>query len=137
MAFQAIAAPSASANRARLESPDAAIIAAWERWQTAHAAYDALPYADEGCDHTPEEAAQWAIIDAEEAVIQSATATTPEGVAIQLWLALYHSQTDRETCAAIMRRDLAGLEAEAIGFDWGARLIFAALRSLQAQGAAL
>lgn len=139
----AVAALPLAAMPMPLASPgnDAEILAAWERWREAHAVYDALPFADEiGLEpgtRTPDEAEQWGIIDEAQAVLATTKAATPEGAAIQLWVALWPSNHDGEVVRAIFRRDLAWFEANESDFDWDVRLILAALRSLQAQGAAL
>ena len=103
---------------------DQALIEAGRRWREAHDALEALPPDD------PREAAQWSVIDEAETAIQTATAATPEGVALQLWVALYHTQTDRETGLASIRHDLAGVLSREQEFDFHARLIVGALRSL-------
>ena len=115
---------------------DAAIVEAWERRKAAYDVYNALPFADERRGqvitvggYTPEEAAQWAIIDAAEDVIRSTVASTPEGVAIQLWTQLSHC-CEREDEAAALQRDLTHFEAQGDLLDWTERMTVAALRSL-------
>lgn len=116
---------------------DAVIEAAWQRRQATFAEYNAL--GDEwGQDPMhPEEARLWGIIDGAEEVIRSTVTTTPRGVAIQLWTALCHSITDRVDDAAATRGDLAHFYEIEQGQDWNARLVLAALRSLEGMGTAL
>lgn len=115
---------------------DDVLHAAWERRIEALSVYNALPHSEkDGEPYTPEEAAQWAIIDAAEDVIRSTVASTPEGVAIQLWTLMGHSVSQREDEEATHRRDLDYFEARGNKLDWAERLTVAALRSLQAQPA--
>ncbi|MEO6151868.1 MAG: hypothetical protein ABIT09_01245 [Croceibacterium sp.] len=114
---------------------DTALTEAWNRRVAAFSAYNELPYSDtDGEPYTPEEAAQWAIINAAEDLIRSTDATTPNGIAIQLWTQFSHSVTDRMDEAATQRRDLAYFEAQGDRLDWTERLTLAALRSLQTMG---
>ena len=130
------AAPINTAAVAETEANDAEIIGAWN---TRHAAYDqfnALPFSDEpDTAQTPEERAQWAIIDATEETIRATIAASPHGAAIQLWTALQHDITDRQDEAAVLRRDLEWFKDDK-GQDWTIRLILSALRSLNAIEAA-
>lgn len=113
-------------------SADASILAAWNRRIEAFRIYNALPYSEDGGKtYTPEEAAQWAIIDSAEEVIRSTPAKTPQGAAIQLWTALGHGITSRDDEAATRRRDLAYFEAKDGELDWTDRLTLAAIRSLE------
>lgn len=113
------------------------ILEAWNRRIAAFAIYDELPNSEtEGEPYTPEEAAQWAIIDGAEDVIRSTVATTPEGVMIQLWTQLSHNVTDRNDEAATRRRDLAHFEAQGEMLDRTERLTIAAIRSLKGMEAA-
>ncbi|WP_267386148.1 hypothetical protein [Sphingomonas sp. GC_Shp_3] len=120
-------------------NPDAAIIAAWERRQTAYAAYNALPIENEPVidGYGPGEAELWAVIDAAEAEIRSATAATTRGAMIQLSCAVFHSLTQQSDVDAYERGDLAAIEAGEHGpCDWSGRLALAALRSLMVMEAA-
>ena len=47
-------------------------------------------------DYTPDEEAQWAIIDAAEKIIHAGTAATPQGAEAQLWTSLYYLFIDNE-----------------------------------------
>lgn len=114
--------------------PDAAIKAAWERRQTAYTRYSLLPFADEPGEYTPEEKNLWAIVDQAEEEIRAAVAKTPEGVAIQLWVALYHVVSGREHDAMITRGDLDGLARVDKELDWNGRFVISALRSLRSMG---
>ncbi|MEO6151666.1 MAG: hypothetical protein ABIT09_07780 [Croceibacterium sp.] len=133
LAAATLALPSAALAAS---NSDAAIETAWNRRVEAFSVYNALPYSEApGEPYTPEEAAQWAIIDAAEDVIRATVATTPEGIAIQLWTQFSHSVTARDDEAATQRRDLAHFEAQGDQLDWTERLTIAALRSLQAMEA--
>ena len=112
---------------------DAAIQAAWDRRAAAYEAYNLLPYDEAVGEYTPEEAAQWAIIDEAEKVIRSTVATSPIGVAIQLWTSLAHSLGTRDDEAATLRRDLQYFDEREIELDWTDRLVIAAIRSLANQ----
>ena len=139
IADPAVAALVAVPGIAVAQGGDAKIEAAWERRQLAYAAYNAQPVDQPGLQpgevETPEEKRLWAIIDEAEEVIRSNVATTPRGVAIQLWCCLYHSVAGREDDQAITRGDLDRLTALEGKLDWNTRLALAALRSLQAMGA--
>src|SRR5688500_112816 len=66
---------------------DAQLEAAWNRSLEARQEYERI--ATNG--DTLEEQRLWAIADAAEEEIRTATATTPQGAAIQLWIALDHT----------------------------------------------
>jgi hypothetical protein len=114
---------------------DAAILAAWGRRSVACAIYATLPFSDcPKVEYTPEEQTQIDIMDAAEILICDATATSPQGAAIQLWTALAHIEQDRDAEAAINIMDLDWFLTDETRFDWNVRLILAALRSLRAIG---
>ena len=115
---------------------DAEIVEAWRTRKAAYARYNVLPMADGPGDMTPEERAEWAIIDKAEAVIRTSVAKTPRGVAVQLWVAFQHSLTSRADDAAAQSANLAYF-ADDSERDWTQRMTLAALRSLAAQGAVL
>ncbi len=120
------------------DAPDAAILAAWDRYQTARSIYDGLPFG-EGLplgSYTPEEQEQWDIIDAAEAVIKNNIATTPAGVEVQLWVSLEHSLSGRSDEQAARDRNIDYFLADEGRFDWTDRLVIAAIRSLRAMGGA-
>ncbi len=120
---------------AKSEENDAAIISAWDRRAAAFLTVRELP--DEpaiGGGETPEQKAQWDIIDAAEAEIRNAVASTPRGAEIQLWTAatyIFDSADDEPPC---YRGDLEYFEAQGDQRDWTDRLLIAALRSLREQG---
>lgn len=123
---------------AKRADADSEILAAWERRTAAYERYDVLPISDDptpGEPYTPEEAAEWAIIDEAEEAIAAAVATTPRGVAIQLWTALRHCVTSSAHEEAVHRRDLAALEADAEELDGQGNWLLAAIKSLQAMEA--
>lgn len=121
-----------------LAKSDVAIVAAWDSHKTAHSIYADLPFGEvlPLGSYTPEEQAQWDVIDAAELVIQTTTAQTPLGVEIQLWVCLCHSLTDREAEQAARRCDLAYFLADEEQLDWSDRLVLSAIRSLRAMGGA-
>ena len=120
-------------------NPDRAILAAWERRQTAFVAYNALPLDNQPVinGYGPGEAELWAVIDAAEEEIRSATAHTTRGAMIQLQCSVFHSLTQRSDVEAFDRGDIAAIEVGGHGpADWSGRLALAALRSLMAMEAA-
>lgn len=118
-------------------APDAAILTAWQRHMEARARYDALPFSEvPGEGYTPEELAEWDEMDAAEAIVHNTVATTTKGVEVKLWLALGHTLTDREEDKAARDGNLAFFDAQDDRFDWNARLILSAIRSLRAMGGA-
>ena len=119
------------ADSAHDNSPDTLIEQAWERRQAAYAGYHALPVDAD----TQAEAPYWSVIDAAEETIRSTTARTLRGVTIQLWVALDHSQWDRDESRLIQGADLEALLARDTALDWNARLMLSALRSLAAMEA--
>ena len=108
-------------------SPDYAIEAAWERRQTAYAAY-------QDADDLNEEQRFWSVVDEAEEVIRSSIALTGRGVLIQLWCSLYHSTAclSAKQDAVVTRGDFDALDAEDGALDWSARMMLAAMRSLKA-----
>lgn len=119
------------------KNDDAEILAAWGRRSVACAIYGTLPFSDcPKVEYTPEERAQIDIMDAAEIMVCDATATTPQGVAVQLWTALAHIEQSVEAEAAINIMDLDWFLADETRFDWNVRLILAAIRSLRAMGGA-
>ena len=113
---------------------DAAIIEAWNARAVAFATLPGLRSTATSDEDTPEEKAQWAIIDAAEQVIHAETATTPRGAELQLWTSLYYLFLGNEQVDATHRCDLDWFLERAEDFDWSERLVFAALRSLRGQG---
>ena len=115
---------------------DAEIIAAWHARKAAYSRYNVLPMADSVGDMTPEEQAEWTIIDKTEGVIRSTVAKTTRGAAVQLWVAFQHTLTNRSDDAAAQSANLAYFTDDSER-DWTERMTLAALRSLAAQGAVL
>lgn len=117
-------------------NPDAIILAAWERRNSALARNADLPIdvekSEEGRTQT---SAIWSEIDAAEEVIRASTARTAEGVAVQLWVAMAHSVIDRESDVAMARRDLEYMVRHEGDMEWHERLVLSALRSLEAMEA--
>jgi hypothetical protein len=121
---------------AKPEENDAAIISAWERRLAAFDVLQELPDNPQGEGETPERAAQWAIVDAAEAEIQSAVACTPRGAELQIWTSvtfLFDSAEDEAPC---YRADFDYFAAKGDALDWTERLLLAAIRSLRAMGGA-
>ena len=124
------------AQSAHDNSTDILLEQAWNTRRAAYDRYNALPFSEEpGETLTPQELAEWAIIDAAEEAIRANAASTPRGAATKLWIAVQHAITDRPDEAAVLRRDLQWF-ADDEGQDWTVRLILAALRSLAAMEAA-
>ena len=107
---------------------DAEIIAAWRTRKAAYSRYNVLPMADGPGDMTPEERAEWAIIDKAEAIIRTSVARTPRGVAVQLWVAFQHGLTSRADDAAAQSANLAYF-ADDSERDWTEKMAIAALRA--------
>jgi len=115
---------------------DAAIIDAWNARTEAFAKLPGLRPTDTD-DYTPDEEAQWAIIDAAEKIIHAGTAATPQGAEAQLWTSLYYLFIDNEQVNATHRCDVDWFLARDEDFDWSERLALAAIRSLRAMQAEL
>jgi hypothetical protein len=114
---------------------DARIIAAWEQRKAAYLDYNNSPMW-EGDGPDPQEVRFWAIVDEAEELIRSSVATTARGAEIQLWVALYHSEShkrDRDT--AIITADLSAVIEHDAEMDWHTRFILGAIRSLRAGAA--
>jgi hypothetical protein len=126
----------AHAAQAAINS-DAAIEAAFERRQRAYAEYTALPLDNEPVidGYGPGERELWDVIDRAELEIRQTIATTPRGVMLQLWCAMYHSVSTGSEDEALTRADFSALDREDVQLDWNVRLMLAALRSLQAMEA--
>ena len=108
-------------------NPDALLLTAWSLWQEGHRAISLL--SDQAKGNTV-----WAGIDGAEKVIRTCVAATAQGVSAQLWVALNHC-VESDSDAATVNGDLAAL-ADDSALDWRARLIIAALRSLDAMAKA-
>lgn len=116
---------------------DAAIIAAFDRRAVAFAALGGLPDpAISGSSSTPEQAAQWAIIDAAEAEICATVATTARGAELQLWTAAVYQFDAAEDEGPCFNANLDHFTAQGDKLDWKDRLFIAALQSLRAMGGA-
>ena len=114
-------APAGANNPSTSADP---VLTAFERWQANHAARKLLA-SDAG------DANLWPIIEAAEEEIRAGIATTPQGIAAMLWVALAHSPAAEDELAAT-RADLAWYEAQGDALDWNVRLTVSAIRSLQA-----
>lgn len=117
--------------------PDAAILQAWELRRGAYQRVYALP--DPGQDEPGAEYhACNDVIDAAEAVIQRAIATTPRGVAAQAWTALWHhpsiTDADQPQLVAVTEGNLQFFLELGSRLDWELRLHVAVLRSLVSLG---
>jgi len=109
---------------------DARIVAAWKRRVAAYHTYNGSPMNDEEA-----ETAFWPVIDHCDKVIHAATAATPLGVEIQIWVGLHNSAgwgSVEEN--AFLARDLAFMEQHQSTFDWNVLPVIAAIRSLRAMG---
>lgn len=108
---------------------DATILAAWQRRVDARAEYEKIGVNGD----TPAEKRLWGIIDQAEEEIRATIATSPEGVMIQLWIAVDHSIMTREEDDACTTGDILYFVGEHDRRqDWNTRLALAAIRSLQA-----
>ena len=110
--------------------PDAEILAAWGRIGANNRNIDALNGSDQANDD-----ALWDEISKDERVIHAATAATPAGVEVQLWCYLMHSVPSSDDEKAVLRRDIAYFTDLETEYDWTERLVFSAIRSLQAMAA--
>lgn len=122
----------AAVDACRPDGPDAAIVSAWHRRVAAHG----MIAGGELDSNDTSLAPYWTIVDECDDFIQSTVANTPVGVEVQIWTALHNSSAyvkDEEQ--AILRMDLDYLAAHASAFDWDAKPMIAALRSLRAMGA--
>lgn len=116
-------------------SSDAQIVAAWERRVAAYITYNSTPVSD--VDDDGEDERFWPVIDACDRIIHDATAATPLGVEIQIWVGLHNSAawtSSQEN--AFLARDLAFMEKHEAEFDWNVLPVIAAIRSLRAMGRA-
>lgn len=116
---------------------DATIEAAFERRQQAHAAFNALPTDNQPVidGYGPGERVLLDIIEFAEEEIRQTVATTPRGVMLQLWCAMYSSITKSDAETALTRADFEVVEQIDGKLEWNVRLVLAALRSLQAMEA--
>lgn len=119
---------------ASTNDPDAAIKAAWEQRCKAYRTYNELPWSDELGEETPEEQAQWAIIEETEDVIRSTLAKTLEGVEIQLWIGAQRADASSALENAALDRDLPALERSDAAEKRSVEFLVAALRSLRSMG---
>jgi hypothetical protein len=121
-------APSGASNTA--EAPDSnrdrTILTAFARWQAAHTELAALQTDDDKAEKE-----LWNVVDAADTEIHATPATTPEGIAPKLWLAIVHSTPDHETEEAACRGDIDWLEKQGGALDWNLRQIASALRDLK------
>ncbi len=119
------------------QEPDAAILAAWDKRGAAYATYETLAEHTGDGPYSPEEQAQWDIIDMAELLIRNVPAKTVRGAEIQLWCAFYHivGAQAGETNAAL-RADLEWFEGRDDDLDWSEKLVVSAIRSLRAIGGA-
>lgn len=114
------------------DMPDAAILQAWERRKAAYARSFEI-----GDSQAPEHHACMDIVDAAETVIQSTIATTPGGVAVQAWVALWHNSCidENDHFVAATEGNLQFFLELGSRLDWELRLHVAVLRSLVSMGA--
>jgi hypothetical protein len=118
---------------------DAKILAALAKWQDLHRMRTALPVdlpVLPGDSQSAEEVELWQQIDAEEGIIRSEKACSPEGVIAQLRVSLAHSLDLRTHEEVVIAGDLQGLFDVEDELDSEHRMIICAMRSLLLMGAA-
>lgn len=111
---------------------DSAILAAWERRVAAHSMITAgeVGASDDAADP------HWAIVDECDKLIHSTVAQTPRGIEVQIWTALHNSSAYvKVEEQAILAMDLDYVSEHVKDFDWDARAMIAAIRSLRAMEA--
>lgn len=113
---------------------DTAIIAAFERRAAAFTTLDGLPDPATTGAGSPEQEAQWAIIDAAEAEICASVATTARGAELQLWTTAVYQFDAAEDEGPCFHANLDHFTAQGDKLDWKDRLFIAALQSLRAMG---
>jgi hypothetical protein len=128
------AAHCGSANEGADEVADGEIRKAWARWRDKHKQLQALPAlpALAGELYSAKEQRLWKDIAAAEEAIRSRIATSPHGVAIQLYVALMYQGEGHLHEQALIEGDFDPLDVSDKGLDWGTRMTLAALRSLEA-----
>jgi len=125
LAVMATACPTQALSLSR---SDASIVEAWDERLAAYMRINA------GAEGSAEREA-WAVVDACEKVIEQTSATTPQGIEIQIWTALHNSSAyTRDEEAAILRRDIEWIDARPGQFDWDATMMVAAIRSIRMMG---
>jgi hypothetical protein len=130
----ALAVPAAAlAAATRSTGSDAAILNAWEARQSALARIESRGTFFDAEEQSP---ADIAIYDQADEVIATATATTPQGLLAQAWVALAYAQDsftegNRRQNELIRNTDYAGLLAEGDYLDWEIRTQLAVIRSLR------
>lgn len=126
----------AELKRLHAVNDDSAIFDAFHRRAAAFVTLAGLPDTDTTGGSTPEQAAQWSIIDVAEAEICTSVATTARGAELQLWTAATYQFETAEEEAPCYRADLAYFTAQGDRRDWKDQLLIAAIRSLRAIGGA-
>ena len=115
---------------------DAPLRAAWSLWLTMRDAYDAAPYPDVSQEELATiEAPYWEAIGTVEQAIAEAKATTPEGVAIKIKLALEPIIPHKDGGIALRHGRLDEVVTEDL--EWHEKMLVDALRDLQAMSARL
>lgn len=124
--------PAHARNTTVTTNPDVLILDAWQRRNAAWGRVDADPPLPSAA-----EAEYIALADAAEEVIRTATAATPRGVEIQLWVSFSHVSDAHQRSVSELgdREDLASLLSQEDEFDYSTRMLLAALRSLKSMGA--
>lgn len=117
---------------AKPTASDNVIAAAWEQ---RRAAYSVLSVQKAGAESSLDETKLWGLIKASEDDLQALVATSPSGVASQLWAAMHHVSPELGLNRACESGNLAALEEREGDLDICGRLILAALRSLKSMGA--
>lgn len=123
-------APSARSNSRTHD--DTSILAAFKRFQDAHAALQLV--ADDKPEPpqtmTPKQERLWNEIDWAGDEVGRTPASTPEGIVAKLWLASFHSTTIPNVWDAAARADFKWFDEQGDNIEWQTRLIVEAIRSL-------
>lgn len=112
--------------------PDHTILAAFKRFQDAHAALqlvaDDKPEPPETM--TPAQARLWEVKDWAEDEVGRTPVSTPEGIVAKLWLAIIQTTSIWDVEDAAARADFKWFDEQGDNIEWQTRLIVEAIRSL-------
>lgn len=103
---------------------------AWQRIKDARAGISAIPDDDIGTE-TEAENNLWEVFDAAECAIRESETASRRHAEIKLWCAFLHSVNIARDESDVLAEDFDALSARDTSFDWNARLILSAIRSLR------